>query len=193
VTAASPDGTATLASPTQLTFDANGSPTPGSLSLQLALSGSSGAGSPQALTVSVANITQLAQDSAAALRSQDGLPPGTLTGVSITSDGSIMGVFSNGMANPLGQLVTGTFSNNSGLESVRDSVYQASLSSGSPTYGVPGSAGRGAIRSGQLEASNVNLTQEFADMIVTQRSYQASSRVVTTADQMLQELMSVIR
>ena len=104
-----------------------------------------------------------------------------------------MGLYSNGMANALGQLVTGTFANNSGLESVRDTLLQASPSSGSPTYGVPGSAGRGQIRSGQLESSNVNLTQEFADMIVTQRGYQASSRVVTTADQMLQELMSVIR
>lgn len=193
VAAASPDGTATLASPTQLTFDSNGAPTPGTLSLQYAPTGSSGAATPQAISLSVANITQLAQESSAALRSQDGLPPGTLTGISITSDGSITGVYSNGMANPLGQLITGTFANTSGLESVRDSLYQASLSSGSPVYGVPGSAGRGSIRSGQLESSNVNLTQEFADMIVTQRGYQASSRVVTTADQMLQELMNVIR
>jgi len=93
----------------------------------------------------------------------------------------------------MGQLVTSAFTNPGGLESVRDSLYQAGLSSGSPAYGAPGSAGHGTIRAGQLESSNVNLTQEFADMIVTQRSYQASSRVVTTADQMLQELMSVIR
>jgi flagellar hook protein FlgE len=193
VSATSPDGTATLASPTQLTFDANGAASPGSLSLQLALSGSSGAGTPQAITVSVANLTQLAQDSSAALRSQDGLPPGTLTGVSIAGDGTIMGIFSNGMSKPLGQLVTTTFSNNNGLESVRDSLYRASLSSGTPVYGAAGSAGHGSIQSGQLESSNVNLTQEFANMLVTQRGYQASSRVVTTADQMLQDLMNVIR
>jgi flagellar hook protein FlgE len=193
VTATSPDGTATLAAPTSITFDANGAASPASLSLQFALKGGSGAGTPQPITVSMANVTQLAQDNSAALRSQDGMPPGTLTGISISEDGTVLGVFSNGMAKPLGQVVTGAFTNPSGLESVRDSLYQASLSSGSPAYGVPGSAGHGAIRAGQLESSNVNLTQEFADMIVTQRSYQASSRVVTTADQMLQDLMSVIR
>jgi flagellar hook protein FlgE len=193
VTASSPDGTATLASPTQMSFDANGAASPGSLSLQLALSGGSGASTPQAITVSVANVTQVAQGSSAALRSQDGLAPGTLSGVSISGDGTVLGVFSNGVTKPLGQLATGTFANTSGLESVRDGLYQTSLSSGSPTYGVPGSAGHGTIRNGQLESSNVNLTQQFADMIVTQRGYQASSRVVTTADQMLQELMNVIR
>jgi flagellar hook protein FlgE len=193
VTATSPDGAATLAAPTSITFDANGTASPASLSLQFALNGGSGAGTPQPITVSLANVTQLAQDNSAALRSQDGLPPGTLTGISISEDGTVLGVFSNGMAKPLGRVVTGSFTNPSGLESVRDSLYQASLSSGTPAYGVPGSAGHGAIRAGQLESSNVNLTQEFADMIVTQRSYQASSRVVTTADQMLQDLMSVIR
>ena len=193
VTATSPDGTATLAAPTQLAFDANGLPTPTSLSLQLALSGASGAGSPQTMSVSVANVTQLSQDSSAALRSQDGVPPGTLTGVSINSDGSIMGVFSNGMSNSLGQLVTGRFANTNGLEGVRDSLYQVSLSSGPPTYGVPGTAGRGQIQSGQLESSNVDLTQAFADMIVTQRAYQASSKVITASDQMMQQLMTLVQ
>jgi flagellar hook protein FlgE len=104
-----------------------------------------------------------------------------------------MGNYSNGLTGPLGQLVTSTFPNTSGLQKVKDSLYQASFSSGLASYGSPGSSGRGSIRSAELETSNVNLAQEFADMITTQRGFQASSRVVTAADQMLQELMNVAR
>ena len=156
VTATSPDGAATLAAPTSITFDANGAASPASLSLQFALKGGSGAGTPQPITVSLANVTQLAQDNSAALRSRDGMPPGTLTGISISEDGTVLGVFSNGMAKPLGQVVTGAFTNPSGLESVRDSLYQASLSSGTAAYGVPGSAGHG--QSGRANWSDRTLT-----------------------------------
>ena len=76
-------------------------------------------------------------------------------------------MYTNGVKSSLGQLVTGTFSNPGGLEKAGDSLYHASTNSGVAAYGVPGSNGRGAIRSGELEQSNVNLTQEFANMIVT--------------------------
>src|SRR2546425_891156 len=88
---------------------------------------------------------------------------------------------------------TATFTNLGGLEANGHNLYRVGANSGAPVYGVPGADGRGTIVSGELENSNVNLAQEFADMIVTQRGFQANSRVVTTADQMLQELMNTGR
>jgi flagellar hook protein FlgE len=191
VAAASPDGTVTVTPAAPVTFDANGAPTPKSLSMQMTLATPNGANAAITASLGLDNITQLAQDSSAAVRSQDGMPPGTLTGISIGNDGTVMGVYTNGQKSSLGQLVTGTFTNPGGLENAGNSLYRASTNSGIAAYGAPGSNGRGAIRSGQLEQSNVNLTQEFSDMIVTERAYQANSRVVNTADQMLQQLMSL--
>jgi flagellar hook protein FlgE len=191
VAATSPDGTVTLTPAAPVTFDANGAPTTPSLSMQMTLTNANGANTAITANVGLDNMTQLAQDSSAAVRSQDGMPPGTLTGISIGSDGTVMGVYTNGLKSSLGQLVTGTFSNPGGLQNASNSLYQASINSGIAAYGPPGSDGRGAIRSGELEQSNVNLTQEFANMIVTERAYQANSRVVNTADQMLQQLMSL--
>jgi flagellar hook protein FlgE len=110
--------------------------------------------------------------------------------VPIAPDGAVLGVYSNGLTDRLGQLVSGIFPNTGGLQNYRDSLYQASPDSGLATFGIPGGMGHGSLRSGQLEASNVNLAQEFADMSVTQRGFQASSRVVTVADEMLQTLMN---
>jgi flagellar hook protein FlgE len=193
VSGSSADGTITFPAPAQVTFDANGQPTVPSLPFQMTLTNPSGANPTLDVNVSLANVNQLAQDSSAALRSQDGMPPGMLTGVRIDDSGTIFGVYSNGLMSPVGQLVTASFSNNGGLVSVRDSLFEASPESGVPVYGMPGMDGRGTVRSGQLEASNVNLTQEFADMIITQRGFQASSRVMNTADEMLQELMNVVQ
>jgi flagellar hook protein FlgE len=193
VAATSADGTVTLTPAAPVTFDANGAPTTQSLSMQIALSKANGANATITASLGLDNMTQLAQESSAAVRSQDGMPPGTLTGVSIGGDGTVMGVYTNGAKSSLGQLVTGTFSNPGGLQNAGNSLYQASANSGVAAYGPPGSNGRGAIRSGQLEQSNVNLTQEFANLIVTERAYQADSRVVNTADQMLQQLMALIQ
>ena len=113
--------------------------------------------------------------------------------MTIHENGEIAGVFSNGLTKTMGQLVTATFSNTEGLESMGDSLYRASVNSGDPVYGTPGSSSHGSLRSGFLESSNVDLTREFTEMIVTQRGYQASSRVISTSDQMLQELMQIIR
>jgi flagellar hook protein FlgE len=113
-----------------------------------------------------------------------------LTGVTVNADGAVMGVYSNGLTDRLGQLVSSIFPNTGGLQRYRDSLYRAGEDSGLATFGIPGGTGHGVFRSGQLEASNVNLAQEFADMILTQRGFQASSRVVTVADEMLQVLMN---
>jgi flagellar hook protein FlgE len=193
VTGDSPDGAVTVGPPAEVTFDADGRASVEQLALSMTLSDPKGANPNLAIGVATGGMAQTAQESNAALRSQDGSAPGTLTGLSIGADGAILGVYSNGLTRVVGQLVTAGFANNGGLAMSRSGLYSASVNSGVPAYGSPGSGGRGPLRSGQLEASNVNLAQEFADMIVTQRGFQASSRVVTTADQMLQELMNVVR
>lgn len=193
VTGASADGTVTVGAPGTLSFDSNGMPTADSLPLELTLTSPNGAASTIAMNVSTEGVTQQAQGSSVALRSQDGVPPGTLNGISFDKDGSVIGVYSNGMRRNLGQVLTAVFTNPAGLEAAGSSLYAAGANSGAAVFGVPGTDGRGAVVNGQLEGSNVNLAQEFAEMIVTQRGFQANSRVVTTADQMLQELMNTAR
>jgi flagellar hook protein FlgE len=191
VTGSSPDGTVTVTPPAQMTFDANGAPSIQSLPLQIALTNANGANATVNVNLAAGNVTQLAQDGSAAVRSQDGMPPGTLIGINIQTDGTVMGVFSNGLKNNLGQIIAGSFANPGGLQAVGQNLFQSGPNSGVAAYGSPGSSGLGALRSGQLEQSNVNLAEEFSNMIVTQRAYQADSRVVTTADQMLQQLMAI--
>jgi flagellar hook protein FlgE len=193
VSATSPDGTVTVPPPAQLTFDQDGQPTLGELPLQMTLTTPNGANPTLDFRLVTSSMTQLAQDSTASLHSQDGLAPGVLSGILLNNDGSIVGVHSNGLINGLGQMVTAIFSNTSGLEPRGSNLFGASLNSGEAQIGKPSINGRGILRSGQLETSNVNLAQEFADMIVTQRGFQASSRVVTAADQVLQELINVGR
>jgi flagellar hook protein FlgE len=193
VSATSPDGTVTIPPPAQVTFDQDGQPTLSELPLQLTLTTPNGANATLDFKLAGSGLTQLAQDSSAALHGQDGLAPGVLSGLLLNGDGSIVGIHSNGLVNGLGQMVTALFANMSGLEPQGSSLYGASLNSGEPQFGTPSVNGRGILRSGQLESSNVNLAQEFADMIVTQRGFQASSRVVTAADELLQELINVAR
>jgi flagellar hook protein FlgE len=193
VSATSPDGTVTVPPPAQVTFDQDGQPTVTELPLQLTLTNPNGANATVDFRLLSGGLTQLAQESTASLHSQDGLPPGVLSGILLNSDGSIVGIHSNGLINGLGQMVTAIFSNTSGLEPQGSSLFSVSLNSGEAQFGKPSINGRGILRSGQLETSNVNLAQEFADMIITQRGFQASSRVVTAADQILQELINVAR
>jgi flagellar hook protein FlgE len=191
VTGTSADGAVTVTPPAQVAFDTSGAATTASLPIQIALTNANGANATMNVTLSAANLTQLAQESSGAVRSQDGMPPGTLTGIDIQSDGTVRGIFTNGLKNNLGQIVTGTFSNPNGLQNLGQTLFQAGVNSGVAAYGVPGSNGLGSLRSSELEQSNVNLAQEFSNMIVTERAYQADSRVITTADQMLQQLMNI--
>lgn len=193
VTGSSADGTVTIPAPAQITFDADGMPTLDSIQLQLALTSPNGADTNIDVQASLLGVTQLSADHTIALSAQNGVAPGSLTGLAISQDGVIQGIYSNGLKSALGQLVTATFPNINGLEATGSSLFATTVNSGVPAFGTPGDLGRGEIRSGQLEQSNVNLAEEFADMIVTQRGFQASSRVVNTADQMLQELLQIVQ
>lgn len=119
---------------------------------------------------------------------------GALTGISIDSDGKIYGAYDNGNMALLGQVAAAQFSNASGLEKIGDNCYQKSLNSGDfDGIGVDISADGSAITTGQLEMSNVDLSVQFTDMIITQRGFQANSRIITTSDSLLEELINLKR
>jgi flagellar hook protein FlgE len=102
-------------------------------------------------------------------------------------------VFSNGKTRPIGQVAMASFSNPVGLEKVGSSLYRTTVNSGLAQVGVPGAGGRGAVAGGTLEMSNVDLAQEFTNLIVAQRGFQANSRVITASDELLQDLVNLRR
>lgn len=148
---------------------------------------------PFSATLDFTRLTQFADDSTVDILSQDGYAPGTLTTVSIDTSGIITGVYSNGLNQALAQVALANFDNPAGLVRTANNMYLESNNSGVHKYGEAGTGGRGTIAPGSLEMSNVDLSQEFTNMIITQRGFQANSRVITTSDEMLQELASLKR
>lgn len=112
---------------------------------------------------------------------------------SIDSSGTIIGVYDDGVAREIGRMVLAKFENPEGLEKMGNNNYRASRNSGEDVKSTANSDGYGLVRSGVLEMSNVDLANEFTDLIITSRSYQANSRTITTSDEMLQELLSLKR
>ncbi len=121
-----------------------------------------------------------------------GYASGTMSGISISTDGSIYGKYTNGQTVKLAQIAVAEFNNAMGLELVGDNLYAASLNSGDPMY-MDITEDGGYMTSGVLESSNVDLAKEFTDMITTQRGFQANSKVITTSDEMLQLLKGLKR
>jgi len=137
-------------------------------------------------------LTQEATASATTSPTQDGYGAGTLTGYSILPDGTVQGTFSNNQTLALGQVAIATFANDEGLTQVGNNNFQASFASGIANVGVAGVGGNGTITGGAVEASNVNLSTEFANMIVAQQGYEANAKVLTTLDQVSQATLQVI-
>jgi len=138
-------------------------------------------------------VTQLAAPSAISTTRQNGFGGGTLLSFFITGDGIINGVLSNGQTLALGQVALATFSNTQGLLRRGANSYLATLSSGLPNVGTPGTGGRGTVMGGALERSNVDIAREFAQLIVAQRGYQANARAIITADEVTQEAINLKR
>jgi flagellar hook protein FlgE len=105
----------------------------------------------------------------------------------------LSGVFSNGRSRPLARLAVASFNNPSGLLKAGDSRFRSTTTSGAALVGESGSAGRGTISAGTLEMSNVELAQEFTNLIIAQRGFQANSRIITSSDEMLQDLVNLKR
>jgi flagellar hook protein FlgE len=138
-------------------------------------------------------ITSFAGANTAVLRDQDGYAAGTLENFSIDRTGIITGAFSNGTNVVLGQIALADFNNTAGLLRVGDNMYAMSGNSGGPVLGYALEGSTSTLTSGALEMSNVDLAQEFTNLIVTQRGFQANSRVITNSDEMLQEVVNLKR
>jgi flagellar hook protein FlgE len=138
-------------------------------------------------------ITQTSSSSVVSALSQDGSAAASLTNVSIDQFGFIEGVFTNGKSLQLAQILISTFPNRNALVSVGENMYRISANAGEPYVSEPGEASNTTIQSGALEQSNVDLSEEFTRMIVSQRGFQANSRVITVSDTLLQEITNLVR
>jgi flagellar hook protein FlgE len=138
-------------------------------------------------------LSQFAAPSTAVLKEQDGYTMGDLERFSIDNTGTITGAFTNGVTLTLAQLALTDFNNPAGLIRTGDNMYTVSSNSGAPILGYAGEGSQSTIVSGALEMSNVDLAQEFTQMIIAQRGFQSNARVITTADEMLQEVVQLKR
>lgn len=138
-------------------------------------------------------MTQLDGDYQLAYWNQNGAKFGNFAGVSIGSDGIVTALFDNGVTRPVFQIPVSTFVNPNGMQSITGNVFISTDNSGEPTLRQAGSAGAGSVNSAALEASTVDIGEEFTTMIVTQRAYSAAAKIITTADQMLDELVQIKR
>ncbi|AZV42278.1 flagellar hook protein FlgE [Peribacillus asahii] len=145
----------------------------------------------RAINLDFTNLTQKAGVTTA-LVNPNGSTQGKLESFNFGSSGEINGVYSNGLVVTLGQLAIAKFSNPSGLLKTAGNTFQESINSGTADISIAGD-GRGTIRSGSLEMSNVDLSEEFTEMIVTQRAFQSNTKVITTSDEILQELVNLKR
>jgi flagellar hook protein FlgE len=138
-------------------------------------------------------VTQFASEFTTKPFRQDGFGMGYLEGLKVDDTGTVTGVFSNGNNRVMAQLALANFTNPGGLEKAGETNFVFSNNSGEPDISPAGSMGKGKIMAGTLEMSNVDLADQFTDMIVTQRGFQANSKTIQTSDQMLQELMTLKR
>ena len=137
-------------------------------------------------------ITQQAAASATSETTQNGYAAGTLTSYSVLSDGTVQGQFSNNQTLALGQVAVASFANNQGLTQTAGNDYQATFASGAAVVGQAGQGGDGTITGGAVEQSNVDLSTEFANLIVAQQGYEANAKVLTTLDQVSQATLQVV-
>ncbi len=151
------------------------------------------AAEPLDFDVDFSSVTQFAGQSQLTMTNQDGFPAGTLVSFAVGSSGEISGIYSNGANRIIGQIALANFVNPGGLQRSGQNLWTPSAASGDPIVGPPNTGGRGVVQTGTLEASNVDLAQQFTNMILAQRGFQASSRVITASDQILQDLVNIIR
>ncbi|HZS50389.1 MAG TPA: flagellar hook protein FlgE [Bryobacterales bacterium] len=195
--------------PVNITFDQNGilvnpgtpppSPPPYNLTIDSSAFNLADGAAPLNITWSLLDpqgnptITQFAQASAVATTSQDGLASAQLTTVSIADGGKVVGTFSDGQTKVLAQIALATFISPLTLAAVGGNNYIVSSASGTPAIGTADTGGRGSVVGASLEFSNVDIAREFTALMTAQRSFQANSRVITTADDLNQEAINLKR
>jgi flagellar hook protein FlgE len=193
------DPNASTAATGTLTFDANGNLlTPASDVSGVSFSGLSDGAATVNMnwqlfgTTGTGNISQTAAASSTSSTTQNGYASGEYESFSINTTGVIAAKYSNGQTQDVGQLAIATVNNEQGLDDVGSTEYQTTASSGQASIGVAGAGGRGTIEGSSLEASNVNISSEFSDLIVAQRAFEANSKAITTFDTVTQETINMI-
>ncbi len=127
------------------------------------------------------------------MSSQDGFPAGSLSSFSITESGLLKGVYTNGVSRDLGQIVMARFINNNGLQQIGDSLWAEAVNSGEPLLDTPGSSGIGSLTAGAVELSNTDIGANLIELILASTQYRGGTRVITSAQQLLDELLSIRR
>jgi flagellar hook protein FlgE len=191
------DGSITAFALGDITFNANGSfaATSGPKSMSITLPD----GNIQVVNFnlgtanSFTGMTQLSGNSSAAATSQDGYEAGFFLSVTVNSDGSVEALFTNGQTQILDQMQLATFANPAGLEKQGKNLLLPSVASGEAILRLPLTGSTGSIVSGALEGSNVDIAEEFTSMIINQRAFQANARTITTNDEVMQELVNIVR
>jgi flagellar hook protein FlgE len=199
----SPNGPVTIngAATATLTFDSAGNLTTPATDRSLSIVLANGAATPMALTwdlydasgTSLGDITGFSSPSTTTFQYQDGYTSGILRGISVDEDGVVTAAYSNGQLTPTYQIALADFPSYDGLTKLGKNLYAESLESGQPMGGVAGNGRIGSITPSAIEMSNIDLAQEFVKMITTQRAFQANSRVITTSDEILAELINIKR
>ncbi|MDY6986493.1 MAG: flagellar hook protein FlgE [Thermodesulfobacteriota bacterium] len=183
-----------------LTFNEDGT-LPDGTDPELSIPLTNGATTPQAVAwdlyddsgVTNGGLVQYASPSSTISMSRDGYAAGTLQSISVDEKGLFSALYTNGVTTPFSQIALADFPSYAGLAKIGDNLFSETLASGSATLGLPSTGGLGAISSSSLEMSNVNLVDEFVKMITSQRAFQANSRVITTSDEILAELINIKR
>jgi flagellar hook protein FlgE len=145
------------------------------------------------VNLDLATVTRYGGPKSLNVTSSDGFAAGSLQGFQISGDGNVTGVYSNGQKLVMAKVALANFNNPMGLEKMGGSAYRATTNSGNPQINAPGGGGVGTLMGGAVEMSNVDLASEFTNLIIAQRGFQANSRVITTSDQMLQDLVDIKR
>ncbi|MDQ1622116.1 MAG: flagellar hook protein FlgE [Actinomycetota bacterium] len=145
------------------------------------------------IVVDLNRVTGYTGMTSVTIDSQNGRAAGTMESFTISKDGTVLGAFSNGAKEPVAQIAMAKFANSAGLEKAGNSMYRITANSGGAVLGTAGVDGIGSIAAGSLEMSNVDLSQEFTNLIVAQRGFQANARIITTSDEVLNELTNLKR
>jgi flagellar hook protein FlgE len=187
------EGSSALLNP--IRFDQTGAIVPDNAKQKIIITPGSQVGTkPIEIDLDLSTLSMYNGGSSANANYVDGYSMGNLISFNIGVEGLIMGVYDNGKQNPLGQVAIATFKNPAGLIKTGENLFRESANSGE--YVKPlkaGAGGAGMINPGTLEMSNVDLSKEFAEMIITQRGFQANSRIISTSDEMLSELINLKR
>ena len=148
---------------------------------------------PLSIEMDFSNVTMVDKSSDFSMKNQDGMPAGTVQSVGITNGGTVTVVYSNGMSKDIATVGVALFDNPAGLMAGIDSLFEATANSGNPVIVAGGESTNATVMAGYLEGSNVDVSEELTEMIKTQRAYQMATKVVTTSDEILQELTNIKR